>query len=146
MEDKIEVKTPSKIDMAIEAVKAKKFRVVILTGTDSPEKKLFAKSMLAPLKEMNLSTATVSNHELFDIKSPQVYALTLDGVDRANRGEADKISSLVRQQVERGWLAVIITTSMTLLEEKMGKDFVDYVSHVSVEVDLSKPRGVIPVI
>lgn len=128
-------------------------RILLLSGTESPVKEYFAMSIVKMFvqddKHMmpEITASQILRRLGSGIPIPNLVAYFLLNTDMGISGNGISIiKEFIINQVQKNKSVIVGCASISNLEKIYGIDFVDYLSHVAVEVDLSMARAEIPVI
>lgn len=115
---------------------------VLLLGTPSPYKEVFAVCLLRYFLDLGRSVA------FFDVTALRDYPEQLAGVSAfigsrnlpSTSYMVQKTAARVRRTVTEGQLFLLEAPSEQSIEDTFKKEFMDYISHVVIGVDLSVER------
>lgn len=140
----------SKRELALKLVREGKTRVYFITGVDSPNKKAFIEGFLEAITHLEYAgkVAFPSARMVYatDKEYQPAYVLAFMGAERLSGYDIDRFVMFVRKHVDSGRVVIIPIQSVQVLSDKLGEDFVSYLSHLAVNIDLSVPRREIPTI
>lgn len=130
-----------KIDKVIDAMTNDKNRVVLLHGTDSPYKYAMAVEILKHFALQNKSVYYMSAIAIVDstYEKSAVYAIT--GIESITGFNIAKVKDTIRAMATSGKIIIMCCTDISKVDEIYGKDFMDFMSHISIIVDVSVERN-----
>jgi hypothetical protein len=143
LNNKVAEEFGSKLDKATAAMFAD-FPVAFLVGNDSPQKDGFAAALLKAYMVQKNKTGrwmptprTAFLHDDFNLAGVTVIL----SLDLYAPTAAKMLSALLRESINKGRAFIICCSGIEIAEELLGKEFMAFISHLSVFVDVGIPRA-----
>ena len=142
MEDKLTPSLEEKLATAMKSLSSDVIgiRVAIVHGLDSPQKYVFITNMLKELAINNRSVMYLSANDIKDNPDYQSAVYAIVGMEAVTGYQIVKVKDFVRKKVSNNKIVIIACNSIENLDKSYGSDFVDFLSHKAMSIDVSIKR------
>ncbi len=117
-------------------------QVIIIYGTDSPHKNVVAVRILEYIAKKDKPVTYAMATEFADHKDEDFYIMALMNIENVTGYHTAEVVNFIRMKVNEGRFLVIGCHSPKALEEQFDKEFMDFLSHMAIKVDVSVTRKV----